>query len=392
MILVPWLTLAVLLASSGAPEARRAYAACADPAQEAKPVECKKCENTGRLTCPEHTRAECELELDLGLQYCSVLVDCPACGGTGFVVCSECKSEAARSALADRRAQLVARKVALKPLDDTMGRSLRKAEGPHFVLVWEIDRLKVNKKHLLAHELLHVYLKRLERLFADYCATMGATDQEFETKTEVFVWQFPKDQFDGSQRLCGQGGHGPIKLMGNKPRFSVLGNKTYFQDDEHLHRNLVHSVTHLLASAQKPSEWIGNRKCGWADEGLAHWFEDKYWGICDNYCYQEADANVDFKGGKFKLALRKMVSMDETPPISDTMQQNIDTLTLPMHATSFSYVDFLIQRDSSKFNQLLKKMREHVISRDALQQVYGMSPLEMDTQWKAWVLSTYPTR
>ena len=31
-------------------------------------------------------------------------------------------------------------------------------------------------------------------------------------------------------------------------------------------------------------------------------------------------------------------------------------------------------------------------TRDALQEVYGMSPLEFETQWKAWVLETYPTK
>lgn len=360
--------------------------------QDTKPGGCKKCDNTGRLACPEHPRAECELELDLQLTYCSVLVDCPACGGTGFVMCTECKNQEAAAALTARRAQLAERRVALKPIDDTMGRALRKAESPHFVLVWEIDRLKVNKKHLLAHELLHVYLKRLERVFADYCATFGIADTEFAEKPWIFVWELPQEQFDASTRFCGLGSHGPVKLLGRKPRFSVLGTKIYFQDDEKLHRNLVHSVVHLLLSEQPPSEWIGNLKGGWADEGLSHWFEEKYWGICDNYCYQEADTNADFKSGKFKLAIRKLVSMDTTPPISEVLQQNSDTLTLPMHATAFSYVDFLMKRDASKLNLLLKKMRERVSSRDALQQVFGMSPLDMEAQWKAWVLATYPTR
>jgi hypothetical protein len=386
------IALVAAIASYGAVREPSPAAATSLRVQETEEKDCKKCENTGRVVCPEHTRAECELELELGLVYCSVLIDCAACGGTGLVVCPDCKSEPAATELADRRSHLAARKIALKSFDDTMKRPLRKAESPHFVLIWEMDRLKVNKKHLGAHELLHVYLKRLERLFADSCATLGVPDQEFENKFEVFVWQFPQDQLDGSTRFCGQGGEGPMKLMGRKPRFSVLGSKKYFQDDEKLHRNVVHSVTHLMLSAQQPSAWIGNLKCGWADEGLAHWFEEKYWGVCDNYCFQEQDANVDFKGGKFKLALRKMASMDETPPISEVLQHNTDTLTLPMHAASFGYVDYLISRDSAKFNQLLKKLRERVVTRDALQQVFGMTPLEMETQWKAWILATYPTR
>jgi hypothetical protein len=49
-------------------------------------------------------------------------------------------------------------------------------------------------------------------------------------------------------------------------------------------------------------------------------------------------------------------------------------------------------KDGAKFKELVKKLKVKVSSRDALQQVYGMSPLDLETQWKAWVLDTYPTR
>ena len=92
-----------------------------------------------------------------------------------------------------------------------------------------------------------------------------------------------------------QNASGGVKLMGSTPRYTVCGNKQHFQDDEKLHRNIVHSTTHLLLSCLAPPGWVGNLKGGWMDEGLAHFYEDRYWGICDNYCYQEQNTNVDFK-------------------------------------------------------------------------------------------------
>jgi hypothetical protein len=180
--------------------------------------------------------------------------------------------------------------------------------------------------------------------------------------------------------------------MGAEARYSVCGNKQNFQNDEALWRNLVHCGTHILLANQTPPQWIGNIKGGWADEGLAHWFEDRYWGICDTYCYQEQNTNVDFKSGKYRLAMRKMIVEGHVPPIADVFQQNVDTLTLPMNVACFSYVDYLLFRDGAKFKELVKLLKVKKPTREALQEVYGVSPIEFETQWKAWVLETYPTR
>jgi hypothetical protein len=354
-----------------------------------KPPDCRKCHSTGKLPCPQHPRSECELETD-DVIYCSAFIDCPACGGTGYVPCTECKNEPALAALQARRDKLATRKLALKSIDDTMGRPLRKAESAHFVFLWEMDRFKIDKKYLNAHECTHVYLKRLEQEFTDYVGRLQVTEKEFAEKAWVFVWYLPEDHKDGSQKFCGQSADGGIKLMGLKPRYSVCGNKQHFKDDEELHRNIVHCVAHLLLSQQNPPAWIGNIKAGWADEGLAHWFEDRYFGICDNYCYQEANTTAYFKNGKYRLGVRKLVAGNELPPIAEVFQQNIDTLTPAMNAVAFSYVDYLLFLDGAKFDALMKKLKAKVATRDAMRDVFGMSPLEFETQWKAWVLATYP--
>jgi hypothetical protein len=85
-----------------------------------------------------------------------------------------------------------------------------------------------------------------------------------------------------------------------------------------------------------------------------------------------------------------MVAANELPTVADVFQQNIDTLTLPMNAVAFSYVDFLLLKDGAKFNELVKKLKAKVPTRDALKETFGLAPLEFEVQWKAWVLATYP--
>jgi len=383
---------------AAAPEARACEAAAparpAPAAQVLKPVkpgECKKCRATGKLPCPEHPKAEVELETPEVL-YCNAFMACAVCSGTGWTVCPTCKNPDTAAALEQRKQDLAVRKVGLKRFDDGMGREVAKAESAHFVLVWELARHKVEKKFLEGHELVHLYLGRLEALYADYLARLQITEKEFSEKITVLVWEFVPDQELASTKFCGQGGKGPIKLMGRRPSVSLNGHKSEFQNDEALHRALIHYVVHLLLSAQAPVEWIGNQKAGWLDEGIAHWFEDRHFGICDTYCFQEQNANVDFKGGRFRLNMRQMVVDEKVPPIAEVFEQNIDTLTLPQHAASFSYVDFLLSRDPPKFNELVKKVKAKVASRDALKEVFGMSPIDFEAQWKAWVLATYPTR
>lgn len=360
-----------------------------EPLASQAPV-CKKCQSNGRLPCSEHPASECASEDEV--LYCSMVAPCTVCAGTGFVPCPECKNEEVRAALEKKKASFPKIVANLKHLDDKMGRALTKVETQHFVLVWDLERIKVEKKFLNQHEGMHLYAKRLERLYSDYLARMQLTDKDFREKFKVFVWWLQKDHEEGALAFCGQNAKGGVKLMGGTPSYSVCGNKQNFQDDEKLHRNIVHSVTHLMLSAQQFPAWMGNVKGGWVDEGLSHWFEDRYWGICDNYCYQEANSNVDFKSGKFKLAVRKLVEMDKAPSVAEVFERNVDTLTLPEHAVSFSYVDYFMTRDGAKFRDLAAELKRKVPTRDALKKIYGFGPLEFESMWKAWVLQTYPTK
>jgi hypothetical protein len=58
----------------------------------------------------------------------------------------------------------------------------------------------------------------------------------------------------------------------------------------------------------------------------------------------------------------------------------------------FSYVDYLLTLGGEKFNKLVKELKAKVPAGEAIRKIYGFGLLEMETQWKAWVLQTYPTR
>ena len=360
------------------------------PAPQAPFVRCVKCKNVGKLPCPEHTKDDDELEDSV--LYCSKIADCAVCSGAGWVDCKDCDQPDVTQKLARKQTQIPIFKSDALKLDTEMGKPMRKVFTDHFMLVWEIEQMKVDKRMLEQHELMHLYARRLETLFTDFGVALQAQPREFRERSKVFVWWLPHDQMECSLRFCSNTSPLGVKLLGASSVYSVCGNKQNFTGDEQLHRNVMHSVTHLLLAHQNPSFWVGNLKGGWADEGLAHWFENKYFGKCDNYCYEEQNTNVDFKGGVWKPIVRKMVAMGDLPPVSEVLNINTDQLTLPMHAVAFSYVDYFLQLDGKKFSDLCKQLKVKVATRDAMKKIFDFTPLEFEEKWKAWVLATYPVR
>jgi hypothetical protein len=367
-----------------------AFALMAFAAAQDSPKPCSECKDTGRLACPKHPAAECELEDHV--LYCSVLADCPVCGGAGFVPCERCRNSAAREELEKRRNRIKVRRAALQAIDDKAGRPLRKAESAHFVFTWEMDKFKIGKRVVSAHEGLHVYTARMEAAFADYVAALGIDAKEFEEKCWIFVWYLPHDQEEGAAKFCDSASQRGVTFLGLKPRYSVCGSKPSFRGDEELHRNIVHQLSHLLLSHQEPMGWLGERKSGWADEGLAHWFEEKVSGLCDTYCHHESDGQLDFEGGRYRLGVRRLVSKDAAPSMLDVMQRNADGLSAEMNALSYSYVDYLLTLDGKKFDTLLRKLKARVPVRDVVQEIYGVNLIDLEAKWKAWVLETYPVK
>lgn len=376
--------LALLLASS-------VHAQEEEPAEKTWP-KCLECKTVGFLECPDKLHKKLELEHEHEVAFCSELQGCETCTGLGRIDCPDCERPDVDALLAKERAALPDLVGLWKGYNKEMEFELHMVITEHFELVFELESLKVGKKRLKRHDLIHLYAQRMETLYADYLATMHASPKDFTQRLRVLVWQLDSDQKRGSLVFCRASAGAGVRLLGVDPSYSMCANKRYHNGDESIHRNLVHSVTHLLLSAQKPIAWIGNKKKGWADAGLAHYFEDKYFEICDNYCYQEQNTNQDFKGGKWKPAVRKLVNADEQPGVGTVFSRNTDNLQLDEHAVAFSYVDFLLAKDAPKFNQMMIELRKGKETRDALMEIFGLTPIGFEVEWKQWVKDTYPLR
>ena len=97
-------------------------------------------------------------------------------------------------------------------------------------------------------------------------------------------------------------------------------------------------------------------------------------------------------GGKWRVALRKLVASETAPSVAQVLQRDVNALEMVEQAVAFSLIDHLIHRDAAALPELGRRLKKKEPVRDALKEVYGLSPLTLESAWQAWVLETYPKR
>ncbi len=369
-------------------------------AQKARRVACTYCKDKGQLPCKKHSKKELELENDGTVVFCTEAASCKTCGGTLFVDCKHCENAAVEEELDGRRTKIQKWYAARKAkVDDLVKHPVLQASGKHVDLVWDLKPMKVGRRKLSQHEMLHLYLKRMEDLRADFVKRMQIRSGEQPARVELFCWRDSRDQFLAAHKFAGQGSQGAgIKFMGSTAVYTMLFQKKDYKDDDDLHRSMVHNTVHLLLANLTPSRWIGQLKGGWIDEGLAHYFEYLLDGECSTRCFQEVMTEVNFKPGKWLVPIRRKVVSGRIPRFADVIKRNTDQLDGAEHRMVFSYVHFLMEGDlvlknhGKEFVRLVRVLKQKKPARDALRKVYSLSPVRFEEQWKAWVQKTYPTR
>ena len=361
--------------------------------------DCHTCGSNGYRDCKQHRRLKAHIELIQNEGFlCSNFIECRDCSGTGFRECSSCDVDPKENeAYAEWKRQVaknqawLAKKV--KEIDDQMKIKCLVGESKHFYMVWMVPKLKIGRRNVPQHELLPIYLKRMEDHRADYLSIFGLKSGALAPKTKVMVWQHQVDNERAAQLYTGIGSGGTgVKFFGADPVYTTVRDRKKLRTDDEVHRHLVHNVAQLLLSSQKPAQWVGNIKGGWLDEGIAHFFEDRYWELCTNYCYVEVDTMEGFKGGHYKPAIYQLVKRGKTIPAPGIMVKNTEMLIPQEHAQVFSYVDYLIAKDPQKFVRMATLMKRKKPSAEAIKQAYGMNIFEFEKQWQEWVLKTYPPR
>lgn len=365
--------------------------AAQDPAPS---VPCQSCASHGALDCQKHGKNG--LELERAVIACSEAAQCKACGGALQVDCKQCTNPAAEAEL-QRRRELAAsfRENRRTTVDQfATGQPLLHVRTEHLDLAYGLKPLTVGREKLDTHAGMHLYAQRIEDLRQRFLTLFEADSREQPERLVVLMCRDQQSHTALSPRFTEISGAGSVgtKQMGIKAVYCMWQDPRTLRDDEELHRNVVHNVSHLLLANLAPQQWLGNRGHGWIDEGLAHWLEDAVTGKCTNFCYEEVllQHGAGFKGGRWRAPVRRMVDAGELKSFAELSTKNTDQLDFVDHAHAFACVDWLLTaHGGKKFAELVKLAKEGTATRDALQTIYGQNPLAFDKDFTAWVKANY---
>lgn len=370
------------------------FAAAPAPAQEGGSANggCQRCKFTGALPCTKHKKDAVKMEEDA--IFCSIASHCPACKGTFQIDCPDCKGSDGEANVENLHAEAGRWLEKQAAFEKNMGGPVRpRLITKNFDLTFEVEQLMVGRLQLDNHQLIHLYAKRLEDLLNLFNETLGTRASDHKCQRYlVMVWKSPVDQREAATRYADSGGSGGgVKLLGAKGVYTMVRDRNNHAQDDDLHRSIVHNVTHLFLADLFDGVWIGNRSGGWLDEGLAHWFEDKLFGQCTNFCYQEQNTLMSFKGGKWRMPVRGLIEGGKAPPFAETGSKTSDQLSAPEHALAFAYVDFLINRDAKLLPKVTNLYQKKKPTREAIEP-FGMTVNDLDAQFKKWVLEKYTNK
>lgn len=376
--------LLLLLTASLAP-------APASPAQDG--ALCGVCKTTGRVENPwlaAHAAAE------RGSRYCSVALEGDKAGrGAAFLPCPRCKrpdlARAAEAELATWKAERERWLAGCAALEQQVGTRLHWVESDHFLLGFEPDHWKTrDKRELDGHRAAHLFSRRLEGMYADFEKLFGIPEERMRNKRhQVLVFERQKSLAKAAQELLQMTSGTAAKRAGDPSILVTWVDRKSLPGDVDMDRHLAHHVAHLLVSVFHLKEWLYAQ--GFLDEGLAHLFEMRYFASAGNSCNQEAEEE-HFGDENWPRDVLAAVQSGKTPSFAQLSAKRTDQLEGTDHSFAWSFADFLVAKDPARVADLMVRLKERTELREAVRAAFGKTFFELESDWKAYVLATYPAR
>lgn len=279
----------------------------------------------------------------------------------------------------------------------------------------------------------HLFAQRLEDLHAEFCRLAGVKDEDFPPDPDKLVIQ-------PGQRYMGQGPHlgmkdkylvllfekeGPFRsyMKGFLGRDSKFGQRWHCKDvgsllftvstdcdegrlkhDTALHCHVAFDVSQNLLDGFRHYSYD---LPVWIREGLGHWFERRVDPKFNSFDQNEG-STADMKPlWRWEPYCRGLVtSGSKFAPFTEAYTwRDFGNITFNDHVAIWSRIDWLMSQGPEKWSQFLFLVKGRVdakwfpdqsdlvgATRDALRQVYGVSPLDFDQKWGEWVKATYPSQ
>lgn len=352
---------------------------------------CQVCHLTGVKECKKHPSSLAVAETEV--VYCSVASACGKCGGSLMVDCKKCGGGPGNVEMEKRR--LIAQRYADNPTpaQKLFDRELVRVVTDHFDIIIDCEKIKDGSRRMSAHEVAHALATEAEKAAELLDAQFGAKLHHYARRSRIWFWGDPKDHLLVNQKILGTNDPGAFKLFGPDPAYSAWTKERGLENKGMaIVSNGVHIGVHLLLSNLFRTEWIGNKKAGWFDIGAAHYYENQRFQQVTTYCIDEADANLDYENGRWHVPVRKYLSKHRKMVLPELLQKISGTMWDEEHALSWSLYDWVATVHPKALKPLLLGYKDRKQSRDLFKQHLGMTVMQVEEAWRAWIFDTYPVK
>ena len=364
---------------------------------------CARCKTTGRVAA----KGADDLRQKEGVvRRCSeVISDEDHHYGIGFYPCPKCKapslaemvSKEYETAKAERLEWLHQVQEVDRFFNDPRRLKIMHAKTDHFDIAWAIPKMKVGRRTLNQHELLHLYAERMETLYAEYLDLFQLTHAGAQNSERYRLLAFAqaKHSARAQPKYTGIGGGlnaNGAKHLATKSTLVCWWDKTRNRSDEDFHEFIEHNVVHLFLCASFNRKWLA-KKHGWVDIGLSHYFTQRHFNQSRTHCFQEQNEINSWIYGSWFPVVRKRAAARQEPIFAELAPKSFETVTVEEHPFCWSYVHYLLEHyEPTQFVEFIKMLKDDLPLRDALRRVYGCSPLQFPELWRQFVLDEYPAR
>lgn len=342
---------------------------------------CYKCKNTGKLEPRSTPPPE-------GIVHDSYYYRNDPDGGAGFALCERTPLDEVIQEYERIRAKNQKWLEPVIAFEETTGRPCFTVETRDIKLFLGLDRVKVNRKRHRQPRAAREYALYLQRVHDRYRELFGVEEPERGAKHEVYI------AFD-------QAGMGAYvrkhfgRSLGSSSGFTYSSPKTYryatrrgSDSDEKLEQRVVYAIaTMFLFKYHRPGEVPD-----WITLGFKSFLEYDFYGDNENYTFAETPPDDPYKADSdWKKRLKRDVNTENFIPLAELAGKELVSYSYRDAAFAFGYVDFLLNHDRAKFQELVRKLKtaKDPDSMQAIQEVYGWLPAEVDELYRSYALRSY---
>ncbi len=267
----------------------------------------------------------------------------------------------------------------------------------------------------------HLFAQRCEDSYQRFLELVRCTEADFPKAGEKIMTGAP---YRGHGPHLGQAGKYEVLLLENEreqttflngqfglpvkrtQRYNAVSRDTLdvtihleqegLRNDEALHGHVVFNLAHMFLDGYKHYSYDTPI---WLHEGLAHFMEREVVRDYNTFDATEGGLPEETTEDRWVPEARKIAAGGMAPRMAELINlQSYAAITLEMHFTSWSMVDFMVREHPDAFACLLAKLKGRVKAdgtpdsenlkdahREAFSTCLGMTYAEFDRAWADWI-------